>query len=559
MDPSDQNSRHPQEPQAPASDPAREERRRQRQQAREQKKAAEGGPVPALLRRIARIPQRAAQIRAERRQRHFPESERPLVQFVLLLQGLGPMLFSQARERWESRRLKRVRRAPRWVLRIHPLAYLLTGAAIVGIVFLLVTYTRGVTVRWNGELFARVSSQRVADAAIEELKAAGVQALGADYEPDTSPLTYESSFMRRGQLMASDDYSALLFARMSEVVQGYSLYVGDERIGSTPYSGALDELLVQLKRAATDDETVSCDFAEEVSVREEYIARDSIMNLGKLAELLYSTKEQEITYTVRAGDTWSEIAERSGLTSKELLELNPGYNINLVNIGDELTLKSAVPYLTMTVVEREHYVTDIPYEINYTETSELYKGDYKVVSPGQIGKADNVATVTYVNGEEVDRSVISTVVLRSPVEEERLQGTAERPSWLPTGSFRWPCSGPVTSYFGGRRSPGGIGSTNHKGIDIANSYGTPICAADGGTVSYAGWMSGYGYIVIIDHGDGVETRYGHNSSLLVSVGDHVYKGQQIARMGSTGNSTGNHCHFEIRIDGTAQNPLNYLP
>lgn len=127
------------------------------------------------------------------------------------------------------------------------------------------------------------------------------------------------------------------------------------------------------------------------------------------------------------------------------------------------------------------------------------------------------------------------------------------------GGYIWPVNSRyITSTMGGRNSPGGIGSTNHKGIDIAAPKGTPVYASDGGTVIYAGWMSGYGYLVQIDHGNGYVTYYGHNSSLLVSVGEHVYKGQQIARVGSTGNSTGNHCHFEIRYNGVAKNPLNYL-
>ena len=128
-------------------------------------------------------------------------------------------------------------------------------------------------------------------------------------------------------------------------------------------------------------------------------------------------------------------------------------------------------------------------------------------------------------------------------------------------SFTWPCpsSGRITSGFGGRSSPTEGASSNHKGIDIAGSRGQAIKAADGGTVTYAGWMGGYGYLVEINHGNGYVTRYGHNSSLTVSVGDHVYKGQQIARVGSTGNSTGNHCHFEVRYNGVARNPLNYLP
>ena len=127
------------------------------------------------------------------------------------------------------------------------------------------------------------------------------------------------------------------------------------------------------------------------------------------------------------------------------------------------------------------------------------------------------------------------------------------------GGYIWPVNSRyITSTMGGRNSPGGIGSTNHKGIDIAVPRGTPIYAADGGTVTYAGWMGGYGYLVIIDHGNGYQTYYGHNSKLLVNVGTKVYKGQQIAKMGSTGNSTGNHCHFEIRKYGTSVNPLNYL-
>ena len=342
------------------------------------------------------------------------------------------------------------------------------------------------------------------------------------------------------------------------VTPAYCLYVDGERIGATPYEGALEELLEQLQQAATTEETISCSFKEEVEIKQEYVATEEIMNLGYLAETLYSTKTAEVTYEVKKGDTWSQIAENHGLTSKELLALNPGYDINKLQIGEILTLSASVPYLTMTVVQQERYVEDVMYDIQYTDSANMYKGDEKVTSAGQFGAADVVANVTYVNGEETERTILSSVTLKEPVTEERLRGTKERPTWYPTGTFRWPVSGRVTSYFGGRRSPGGIGSTNHKGIDIAAPKGTPVYAADGGTVTYAGWMSGYGYLVRISHGNGYETYYGHNSRLLVSVGQKVYKGQQIAKVGSTGNSTGNHCHFEVRYNGVAKNPLNYL-
>ena len=179
-----------------------------------------------------------------------------------------------------------------------------------------------------------------------------------------------------------------------------------------------------------------------------------------------------------------------------------------------------------------------------------------VISAGVPGAADTVARVTYQGYEEVERVIEEQTVITEPVTEVQARGTKERPSWAPTGTFGKPTSGTITSDYGYRYIFGG--SSFHGGIDIANSYGTDIVAADGGEVIYAGWMSGYGYLVQIDHQNGYVTYYGHNSSLLVSVGDKVYKGQHIAEMGSTGRSTGNHCHFEVRYNGERQDPMDYL-
>ena len=177
--------------------------------------------------------------------------------------------------------------------------------------------------------------------------------------------------------------------------------------------------------------------------------------------------------------------------------------------------------------------------------------------------ANENETEAAIDGLEEEEAAIQAMIIKKSKElaaQQAAQSGNQTVSNAALGGYIWPVSSRyITSTFGGRASPGGIGSTNHKGIDIANSKGTPIYAADGGTVTYAGWMSGYGYLVRIDHHNGYVTYYGHNSSLLVSSGQHVYKGQQIAKMGSTGNSTGNHCHFEVRYNGVAKNPLNYLP
>ena len=264
------------------------------------------------------------------------------------------------------------------------------------------------------------------------------------------------------------------------------------------------------------------------------------------------------TYTVEAGDSYYYIAELYEMTLDQLMDMNPGYDIDLLRVGDVLTISNAVPYLTVVNVERQRYVIDVPFEVEYEDDNSMYQGDYDVLSPGQYGKADVTANVTYINGEETDRETVASVLLVDPITELQARGTIPRPSWFPTGSFRWPCYGTLTSYFGNRRAPTKGASTNHGAIDIANSYGTPIYASDGGTVIASGWQGGLGYAVTIDHGNGFQTIYGHNSSLLVKAGDHVYKGQQIARMGSTGISTGNHCHFAVKYYGTYVDPLNYL-
>lgn len=130
--------------------------------------------------------------------------------------------------------------------------------------------------------------------------------------------------------------------------------------------------------------------------------------------------------------------------------------------------------------------------------------------------------------------------------------------------FNWPVpsrsasSSSLSSGFVYRKRPIGSGYEQHTGYDIPASYGADIVAAESGTVIFSGWKSGYGNTIVIDHGGGITTLYGHNSSLVVSVGQFVSRGQVIAKCGSTGNSTGNHCHFEVRSNGSPVSPEGYL-
>lgn len=128
-----------------------------------------------------------------------------------------------------------------------------------------------------------------------------------------------------------------------------------------------------------------------------------------------------------------------------------------------------------------------------------------------------------------------------------------------TGTMAWPIEGPITSPYGWRTHPIFGTARYHSGVDIGADFGDPIRAADGGVVIYADWMGGYGKAVIIDHGGGITTLYGHNSELVVGEGQRVRKGQLIARAGATGYATGPHCHFEVRQNGSPVDPMGYLP
>lgn len=521
--------------------------------------------IQAGFRRIGRwlsdLRSNARALAAANRDRRFPESEYGAAQLFLFFRGSLERRAAAIREGFSNRR-----KALTWMggkrrhffekMHLHPVAFLCGAMAIAAAATVLSLYTLGAQVTYDGQDLGIVSSRRAAEKVVAELEDVTRATTGdGGYTVDTALLTAETGVFPRRELISDDEFEETLSDTLGVVDYAYVLYVDGEKVVATTRSGALEDLLEQLKLGYETADTVNAYFAEEVDIRQEYVESSYVMNLGYIAEILNETKEGEVTYTVTSGDSYYSIAEKYDLSVEALMKLNSGYDPKILRVGDVLTISNAVPYLTVVNVERQRYVQDVPYQVEYTDDASMYQGEYKVTSPGVYGKADMTANVTYINGEETEREVVASVTLSQPVTEQQLRGTKERPTWYPTGSFSWPCTGILTSRFGYRSL---LGSTYHSGIDIGNSYGTSIYASDGGTVTYSGWMSGYGYLIIIDHGNGYQTYYGHNSSLVVSLGQKVHKGQLIARMGSTGRSTGNHCHFGVKFNGTFVNPLNYL-
>ena len=233
-------------------------------------------------------------------------------------------------------------------------------------------------------------------------------------------------------------------------------------------------------------------------------------------------------------------------------------NINRLQIGQVLTVSQAVPFLSVRTIDNLTYEGDVEFEVEKVPDNSMYEGDSKILTPGVAGRAIYNADVTYLNGTEQERVINSMEVLTEPVTQVVAVGTKERPRTMATGSFQWPLRGTLTSGYGTRYIFGSY--SFHGGIDIAAPYGTTIAAADGGKVIHASNDgTGFGLYVVVDHENGLKSYYCHCSSLLVRVGDRVYKGQSIARVGSTGNSTGNHCHFQVKKNDVTVSPWNYLP
>lgn len=498
------------------------------------------------------------------RHRKFPESESGLAQLFLYAAGSVPRLTSALRDRFTLRRRKQIDAAHAFQKRLdkikrHPVAFLSGALVVVALCALLSLYTIGTTAVYDGSELGTVSGIRTVNAVVSDIEDITRQTLGdEDYTVNRDKLDTTVGVVPRQVVESREEFTDNLSDELGLVEYAYVLYIDGEPVAATTFPNALEEMLDQLKKSYITANTVDSYFVENVEIKQEYTDASLVMNLGNIAEILNATKSGEVTYTVEAGDSYYYIAELYDMSVDDLLDMNPGYDPKLLRVGDVLTISNAVPYLTVVDVERQNYLQDVAYSVEYQDDPSIYEGDYEVLEPGVYGKEDVTANVTYINGAEVNRDVVAAVTLSQPIAELQARGTKERPSWAATGSLRWPCSGIITSYFGYRDIGVAGASSNHGALDIAAGYGTPIYAADGGTVVASGWDGGYGYRIRVDHGNGMVTLYAHCSSLLVGSGEHVYKGQLIAYMGSTGISTGSHCHFGVYVNGTAVDPLNYL-
>ena len=329
-----------------------------------------------------------------------------------------------------------------------------------------------------------------------------------------------------------------------------------------PMAGAYEKLEEIFKKAENQDiegfefGIKSLNFAENVEVVQAYADPENISSLDEAINMVTKEEEKSQVYVVESGDTLSVIAEKNGTTVDNLIAMNSGILTSastMLRVGDELKVTNPQPELSVIRTEQVYYEENYSAETQYIDNDEWYTTDSKVLQNPVEGFRKVVADINYRNDAEESRDIVYEDVVIEAVAKIIERGTKSPPTYMKPIS-----GGRLTSGFGKRKAPKKGASTYHKGIDWAVPTGTAVCASSGGTVEKAGWGSGYGYCVYIKHENGTVTRYGHLSKVLVKSGQYVKQGEKIALSGNTGVSTGPHLHFEILVNGSQVNPLNYL-
>lgn len=438
---------------------------------------------------------------------------------------------------------------------VSPLLYVVLLALVVGWTTFDGMYTQAYVLTVDGVEVGVVTNEEEVNTIMAHVETRASSILGEDY-------TYEADVELVSTLATEAEFSDVmevedtLFANAGALVEGYAVVVDGVELGYGPTEESIRFLLDAIAAPYITENTTHYDFVEDLQVIPVELPANTSYDMEGLYDRLTVCTVEEAYYTVKTGDTFNRIAYSLDMSPAELAELNPDVNTSRIYTGQQLVIQQAVPFLSVRTYANETYEAVVDSPIEYIETPDLYIGNTSVKEQGTDGLALVNADAVYVNGAEVERNILTSETLVEPTTTYMYTGTTPKPKTASNGYFIWPASGTITSYYGSRYIFGAYDF--HLGIDIANKYGTNIYAADGGTVTYAGWKGSYGKLIIITHDDGRQTYYGHCSSLLVSAGQKVYQGQHIAEMGSTGNSTGSHLHFEIRVGGRTVNPLNYL-
>lgn len=430
---------------------------------------------------------------------------------------------------------------------------LLVGVGVVAVFASAVDYEYA----YNGKTLGIVREQRdvleILELVSEELSLEYGSNIVIDPETD---ITFKP-VISNGKDIDDADTVLRRFTYMGDIqAQAYGIVVDGERVATVESEKIANEVLESIKEIYTkgkEDKFEYVGFAEDVKIEAYNTTLANVSSKSAALKKIKSGGQQEVTYTVKAGDTLYGICDKLDVSLKELKKMNPKITETMtLHIGDKFVTQQEIPLITVETIGVSVFAEATDYKTVTKKSNNYYEGETVVIQAGKKGKVRVTARLTKQNGKTVAREDLSVETIKEPVNKVVVKGTKPVPPKKGTGTFRKPVNTGVYAGYGMRWG------RMHYGLDYAAPTGTPIYAADGGTVTFAGWSGAYGYTITIDHGANKKTLYAHCSRLFVSAGTKVYKGQHIAAVGSTGRSTGPHCHFEIFINGANVNPSYYV-
>lgn len=474
----------------------------------------------------------------------------------------------------------------RLVLKVFATIFNYTAPVVAAVAFVIIV-SRGINeqrvyvVEYRGEVIGYVENDSEFTAATQDVRsrltAEGDSAFPI-YEPHFELMTAEQFEQLKQEEKIPQDADRLKDGELadkliqlsgSEVTEAYGLYIDNRFLGAlTDKDTVLNEFdrILDSNRTGKPGEDVQ--FERRIRLTKPGLyPKSSLTTDEDVLGIINSKINSDQLYIVKSGDTPTGIADKTGVPYAVLKELNPYIEDKLVE-GMEIYTQIAAPYMTVSNNYIDIVDEVVPFETVETQNATYARGYRDVYQQGVEGERRVTYQVKSINGLETERVELSSLTLKNPVEEKVTVGvnnpatiiSIPRPAAGATSApsssgFLWPVGNG-----GGYITCALNGYWGHTGIDIGGMpTGTPILAAASGTVVKAvnGW-TGYGRHIIIDHGNGYQTYYAHNSQLYVSVGDRVAQGQVIAAMGRTGNAYGVHLHFEVRLYGKVQNPVNYV-
>ena len=443
------------------------------------------------------------------------------------------------------------------------------AAATAVLVFTILAWTRVefvLNLEYQGQNLGLIENETVYDAAAT---LARERVINEDNSFHVEEVPHLAVTMQRGAAVLDDSQlcDAILRTAGDSIAEATGLYVDGDFIGSVASHDQLESMLNGIKDGYYNKHDLDqrAEFVQDVKMVDGLFPISTVTETAALKQELLRESVVKKTYTVQAGDVLGTIAQRHDMTTSELRAMNPAYaNTDMVRIGDVLTVQLPETFLQVKVIKTIRYTEKIDYNTQTIYNDKQPVTYSKVKTKGQEGSQDVVAEVTYLDGRQTAKKVISTKVTKEPVTKVVEVGTKKVVSsggntvvqgdGVSTGNMAWPVPICHRVYQGYHRG--------HYAIDISSGpvpvFNKPCVAADGGTVTYAGWYYGYGRYVKIRHANGLETTYAHLNSISVVKGQQVSRGQQIGRIGNSGNSSGPHLHFEVIKNGVRVNPLNYV-